>query len=143
MRKNAAVAHYGAHVRLRPDGMMQPENNGSFIGDGPITGVFHKSVFEVCGRFANTFTRGDIEFRRRLESTTRTQNVLSLPVPYVLALDWHSNSKKATDSFCKRLAIKDFVSRSARISHMLCFSAKPQECERIYDTILRGPILSS
>lgn len=108
-----AVAHYGAVVRMRPDGLITPENNGCFLGDGPITGVFRREAFNRAGRFASVRTRGDIEFRRRLESVLGAEAVMSSSIPYVLAVDWDSNSKKMTKTLSDWQKIRSFVNHSA------------------------------
>lgn len=87
-------AVYNKHLRVDHFGRIMPENNLSYIGDGPITAMFRKEVFKEFGLFLNVRTRGDVEFKRRLNDIAGPTSILEQGVVSILALDWMSNSKK-------------------------------------------------
>lgn len=127
-----AIAHYGAVTRIRPDGLITPENNGRFLGDGPITGIFRREAFIRAGRFANVRTRGDIEFRRRLTTFLGTEAVISNAIPYVLALDWDSNSKQMTKKGSDWQKIRNFLNHSQNVLPLAKFVS---DSEKLHEVI--------
>ena len=139
MLETGAVAHYGGHIRMDPDGAIMPENNGRFIGDGPVTGLFHRSVFDQCGKFAQTRTRGDIEFRRRITRLLGERPIASNSVPYILALEWNSNSKKMTDTLVKERAMRGFLRRSEGALAMARFVRAPEQMHLVIDNAKGAP----
>ncbi|UMA67227.1 glycosyltransferase family 2 protein (plasmid) [Roseivivax marinus] len=128
-----ALAHYGGHIRMRENGDFIPENNGRFIGDGPITGLFDRSVFDRCGMFLQTRTRGDVEFRRRITRFLGEERVRANNVPYVIALDWNSNSKIMTNTLFKERAVRNFLSRSEMSWPLATFARAPGKTNRLID----------
>lgn len=126
-----AVAHYGAVIRIRPDGLITPENNGQFLGDGPITGIFRREAFIRAGRFANVRTRGDIEFRRRLTTLLGAEAVIRNTIPYVLALDWDSNSKQMTKKWSDWQKIRNFLNHSQDVLSLTKFMADPETLHEV------------
>lgn len=109
MQSGAVVASYSKHVRVTADGRLALENHGRFIGDGPITSVFHRSVFDRIGRFRPVRTRGDIEFKSRLISAYGPAKIVSLDYVSVLALDSDfSNSKRCLKTWVDQVALVDF-----------------------------------
>ncbi|MES3674774.1 glycosyltransferase family 2 protein [Halomonas elongata] len=108
MKAGAYYAVYDKHIRVNPLGMICPENNLKFIGDGPITGIFSKSLFEHVGKFVEARTRGDVEFRRRILSYLGESSICQTECVSVVALDWNSNSKKEIDSYIKKVKLNDF-----------------------------------
>lgn len=59
------VACYTSHVRLAEHGFV-PENNGELIGEGPMTLMMQRSVFDELGYFLAVRSRGDVEHRDRM-----------------------------------------------------------------------------
>lgn len=139
MMETGAVAHFGGHIRMSPDGVFMPENNGRFIGDGPVTGLFHRSVFEQCGKFTQTRTRGDIEFRRRITRLLGEHAIASNSIPYVLALEWNSNSKKMTNTLAKERAMRGFLSRSEGALAIARFARAPEQMHLVIDSAKGAP----
>jgi len=84
-----------AHVRIQPSGHIDLENNLSFLGDGPVTLVFHRWLLDHIGGFDHVRTRGDIEFLRRLAARFGPESLVSSEMPLVLATSTRvSNSKR-------------------------------------------------
>ena len=109
MKSGAVVASYSKHVRVTADGWLALENHGRFIGDGPITSVFHKSVFDRIGRFRPVRTRGDMEFKARLISAYGPEKIAKLDYVSVLALDSDfSNSKRSLKTWADQVALVSF-----------------------------------
>lgn len=133
MIETGAVAHFGGHIRMNPDGVFIPENNGRFVGDGPVTGLFHRSVFKHCGKFTQTRTRGDIEFRRRITRLLGEQVIAGNSIPYIFALDWNSNSKKMTNTLAKEIAMQEFLRRSERAMSIARFVREPEQMHLVID----------
>ena len=121
MQRDGLLAHYASHIRITPNGTLVPENNGRFIGDGPITGMFHKSIFLEIGQFANVRTRGDIEFRRRVSELYASKQIHNSAAPLVLALHWNSNSHTTTSEPQKFSRMAAFKSYSLNTLPMMKF----------------------
>jgi hypothetical protein len=86
-----------AHVRLRPDGNPDLENNLLFLGHGPVSLMFRRSVIDQVGGFDHVRTRGDLEFMRRLRARFGDGALTSFDVPLILATsNPSSNSKRYT-----------------------------------------------
>jgi hypothetical protein len=79
------VACTVAHVRFHSDGRPDLENNLSFMGHGPVSLMFRRSIIDQVGGFDHVRTRGDIEFIRRLGARFGGQAVASYEVPLILA----------------------------------------------------------
>jgi hypothetical protein len=87
-----------AHLRLRPNGLLDLENHLRFVGDGPVTMMFRRWLIDHIGGFDHVRTRGDIEYLRRIGARFGTETVASCGVPLVLATSSRtSNSKKYTE----------------------------------------------
>lgn len=137
MKDGNGLAHYGSHIRLSPEGAIRAENNGGILGHGPITGIMHRKVFRACGQFLNTRTRGDIEFRRRIEARLGMSSVLSNRVPYVLALDWNSNSKRLTKDTQQRRALKHFLLRANAMQRLMGFALNSAKAHHVLDSLAK------
>ncbi|MBS7544276.1 glycosyltransferase family A protein [Ancylobacter oerskovii] len=57
-----------AHLRIDRLARLQFEHTLELLGDGTMTSMFRREVFEVIGGFAPVRSRGDVEFRERLEA---------------------------------------------------------------------------
>ncbi|MCB4769811.1 glycosyltransferase family 2 protein [Ancylobacter sp. Lp-2] len=57
-----------AHLRIDRLARLQFEHTLDLLGDGTMTSLFRREVFEVIGGFAPVRSRGDVEFRERLEA---------------------------------------------------------------------------
>ncbi|MFZ7096829.1 glycosyltransferase family 2 protein [Luteimonas dalianensis] len=97
LMQSNAVASYNRHIRLLADGAPALENNGQFMGDGPITSMFRRPVFDAIGGFMAVRTRGDMEFKSRIVNRYRASRILHDDAVTLLALDsMASNSKVFT-----------------------------------------------
>ncbi|MDR6951340.1 hypothetical protein J2X65_000688 [Ancylobacter sp. 3268] len=57
-----------AHLRIDRLARLQFEHTLELLGDGTMTSMFRREVFGVIGGFAPVRSRGDVEFRERLEA---------------------------------------------------------------------------
>lgn len=105
-----AVCSYTGHLRLDELGRPKIENHGKFIGHGPMTSLFRREVFDEIGYFDEVPTRGDMEFRSRVESKYGAHRIHSTELITLLALDWHSNSKQKTANAFKQFLLSRYKS---------------------------------
>lgn len=75
-----------SHMRIDRSGRVQLERNFSLFGDGTMTSMFRRSVFDLVGPFAAVRSRGDVEFRERLRSYFGHQAIAAVPLAMVLCL---------------------------------------------------------
>ncbi|MGW9332846.1 glycosyltransferase [Bosea sp. NPDC055594] len=75
-----------AHVRLDYQGRPQLEHTLEIFGDGPMTSVFHRSLFEQFGLFASVRSRGDVEFRERIRNWAGVHAIHHDPCPLMYCL---------------------------------------------------------
>lgn len=74
------------HIRIDRAGHVQLEGQFTILGDGPMTSLFRRDVFDEIGAFAQVRSRGDVEMRERLRSYFGHQAIVALPLPMVLCL---------------------------------------------------------
>lgn len=75
-----------AHVRLDYKGRPQLEHTLEIFGDGPMTSVFHRSLFDQFGLFASVRSRGDVEFRERVRNWAGVHAIHHDPCPLMYCL---------------------------------------------------------
>jgi hypothetical protein len=97
--RTETLAVFARHIRLDRQGLIALENNGEIIGDGPVTLVCRRFVFEEIGEFLAVRTRGDIEFRDRMRWYYGSHRLAHLDDVLVYALhDPGSNSHAMVSS---------------------------------------------
>lgn len=74
------------HIRIDRAGRVQLEGGFQILGDGPMTSLFRREVFDEIGAFALVRSRGDVEMRERLRSYYGHQAIAVLPMPMLLCL---------------------------------------------------------
>lgn len=86
MMNNMPEAQVATTLHLRVDraGHIQLERQFSLFGDGPMTSLFRRSVFETVGSFAKVRSRGDVEMRERIAGYFGHQALAVLPLPMML-----------------------------------------------------------
>ncbi|MDO6523492.1 glycosyltransferase family A protein [Shimia thalassica] len=72
------------HIRVDKAGCVQLERNFEIFGDGPMTSMFRRSIFDEIGKFAEVRSRGDVEMRERLRSFYGGHAIKALPIPMKL-----------------------------------------------------------
>ncbi len=58
----------GHHLRVDASGVPLRENHGFYLGEGPVTSMFRRSLVTVVGYFDVVLTRADNEFRDRVRT---------------------------------------------------------------------------
>lgn len=112
LERTHCVAAYSKHVRIREDGRLVFENNGRFLGDGPVTSMFRRYVFDRLGGFPQVRTRGDVEFKARISSAYGASMILHQDELTILALDSdNSNSRRALKTWREEIALTRFKLR--------------------------------
>jgi hypothetical protein len=71
------------HLRFDLNGRPQLEHNFQLRGDGTMSSMFRKSVFDRIGPFAQVRSRGDVEFRERVKKVLGPQAYRQLECPLV------------------------------------------------------------
>lgn len=72
------------HLRIDRFGGVQMEAGFTVFGDGPMTSLFRREVFDQIGDFANVRSRGDVEMRERLRSYYGGHALVELAMPCML-----------------------------------------------------------
>lgn len=84
------------HIRIDRAGNVQLESQFTILGDGTMTSLFRRDVFDEIGDFARVRSRGDVEMRERLRSYFGHQAIVALPLPMVLCLADSGTLSQAT-----------------------------------------------
>lgn len=74
------------HIRIDRAGKVQLEGDFTILGDGPMTSMFRRSVFDTVGPFAQIRSRGDIEMRERIRGYFGSHALTELTPPMMLCL---------------------------------------------------------
>lgn len=74
------------HIRVDRAGHIQFEADFSIYGDGPMTSMFKREVFDEIGAFAHVRSRGDVEMRERIRGYYGHHAIVTLPLPLLLCL---------------------------------------------------------
>lgn len=114
-----AMATFARHVRMDRHGDLVLENDFLFIGDGPVTSLYRRAVFDRLGAFAPVRTRGDLEFKARVNATFGVDSIVHDDAILLIALAWQSNSKVQTAG-AKAIQIRALKRRYAE-DHKLAF----------------------
>jgi len=72
------------HIRIDRAGRVQMEANFTIFGDGPMTSMFRRAVFDEVGTFANVRSRGDVEMRERIHAYYGQQALEEIEAPAML-----------------------------------------------------------
>ena len=72
------------HVRIDRFGAVQMEAGFTVFGDGPMTSMFRRDLFDEIGGFANIRSRGDVEMRERIRSYYGGHVLQELQMPCML-----------------------------------------------------------
>jgi hypothetical protein len=82
----ALIATYTNHIRISSNARIMCDGNtlGEIPGDAPASFVWRRQVFQDIGLFLPTKTRGDIEFRMRMQKYYSNAAIQELKYPLVL-----------------------------------------------------------
>ncbi|RDV26564.1 glycosyltransferase [Alteromonas aestuariivivens] len=83
LNKSSALACFTKHVRYSDDGRLSVDDprNLLVLGDGPATLLFKRELIGLIGGFRNYRSRGDIDFRTRIEQIAGADSVVRLDAP--------------------------------------------------------------
>lgn len=94
------------HIRIDRAGKVQLEANFTVLGDGPMTSMFRRSVFDTVGPFAAIRSRGDVEMRERIRGYYGSHALIELPQPMMLCLaDSATLSQRTKQTSYERLQL--------------------------------------
>lgn len=111
----------GGHLRIDLQGQVQFEHTLELVGDGTMTSIFRKSLFDRVGGFAQVRSRGDVEFRERVRRSLGDHVISHTPVPLMFCLASPASLSNMTaarygsylalyrDGFAKRVDRKSVV----------------------------------
>lgn len=83
-----------SHVRLIDDASLDLENNTRFLGHGPVSLFFRRSLIDEVGGFDEVRTRGDLEFIRRVRARFGDGAIARLGAPLILASSSPSSNSR-------------------------------------------------
>jgi hypothetical protein len=86
------------HIRIDLYGRIQMEAQFSILGDGPMTSMFRKSVFDTVGDFASVRSRGDVEMRERMRGYYGSHTMKELDLPMMLCFAGSQTLSQKTKS---------------------------------------------
>ncbi|NES03744.1 MAG: tetratricopeptide repeat protein [Okeania sp. SIO2F4] len=100
------MATYASHIRISENSrlMIDGDSIGEVLGDAPVSLICRQKVFEDIGCFLPIRTRGDVEFRLRMQRHYSSKATEVVPQPLVLmrgGMDTISSSKE----YCFRSAL--------------------------------------
>lgn len=80
---NEALACFSQHVRYSDSGTLSVDDprNLLALGDGPATLMFKRTLIQLIGGFRNYRSRGDIDFRTRIETIVGKSAITRVDVP--------------------------------------------------------------
>lgn len=83
LEEKKSLACFTKHVRYTDDGNLSVDDprNLLVLGDGPATLLFKRTLIDLIGGFRNYRSRGDIDFRTRIERIAGANAVVRLDVP--------------------------------------------------------------
>lgn len=112
------IACYTEHIRFSEYGNLKLENNGEYLGHGPMTSLFKSFIFSEIGLFSPVRTRGDIEFKQRIIRIYGDDALAKVSGLLLFSLDWNSNSKQYTHG-TKKKADLSFFKHRFNVAHNL------------------------
>lgn len=108
------------HLRIDTMGQVQFEHTLELVGDGTMTSMFRRSLFDRVGGFAEVRSRGDVEFRERVRRALGAHVISHTPAPLMFCLASPSSLSNTTaarygsflalyrDGFAKRV-VRSFI----------------------------------
>lgn len=72
-----------AHLRIDRNAHLQFEHTLGLLGDGTMSSMFRRSLFDRLGTFAAVRSRGDVEFRARVRSAYGSHAIAHIDCPLV------------------------------------------------------------
>lgn len=108
------------HIRIDTQGQVQFEHTLELVGDGTMTSMFRRSLFDKVGGFAQVRSRGDVEFRERVRRALGNHVISHTSAPLMFCLASPSSLSNTTaarygsylalyrDGFAKRI-IRSFI----------------------------------
>lgn len=85
-----------AHLRIDRRARLQFEHTLTLRGDGTMTSMFRRSVFDVLGAFIHVRSRGDVEFRQRVLKSHGAHAVTHIDTPMVFCFAAPSSLSNTT-----------------------------------------------
>lgn len=82
-KKHQSALSVSQHVRIDKFGTIQFEAGFKALGDGTMTSVYNKDVFEKVGLFLKVRSRGDVEMRQRIINKCGAFSYIQLDYPLV------------------------------------------------------------
>lgn len=96
---------YVGHMRFDACGRIQPELDGKMVGDGPVTSIFRRELFDRVGVFAPVRSRGDIEMRERIEALCGAEVIGYSRMPLLFCAGGQTLSARTQLAFAAPLAL--------------------------------------
>lgn|GEM_PF-3017186 len=127
LKKEHTVAVFTKHLRYSDSGRLSLDEPSKLIlaGDGPATLLFEKSLCSAIGQFRNVRSRGDIDFRQRIESIVGSNRISYVNAP----LYYMRSSLSSISSLFEYLHGDQLVYYRKQIELLSCISEQNQPVE--------------
>jgi hypothetical protein len=135
LRDSGLIASYSNHIRISKNSRLMIDGNGfsEVLGDAPVSLICRKKVFDNIGFFIPTKTRGDVEFRLRMQRYYSSNAIEVIPQPLLL-MRGGMNTVSSCKEYYFRSALK--VWREV-MKNLPIKKDKYTDCEQWIPTILQ------
>lgn len=134
------------HIRIDRYGGVQMEAGFSLCGDGPMTSMFRRDVFDDIGSFAQIRSRGDVEMRERLRAYYGNHAIAELPLPGMLCFaDSATLSQKTKSEAAEYLQLfRTNISQRRSLANLRRDGVRMRPEHRLHvPMVLRAPVDTS
>ncbi|CAM4092563.1 hypothetical protein BOTU111922_22745 [Bordetella tumulicola] len=106
-----------SHVRVDSMARFQFEHSLELRGDGTMTSMFRRDVFNALGGFAQVRSRGDVEFRERLKASygKHTYTHIDYPLLYCFATAASLSNRTARNNLAFLSLFRDAFGKRMRV----------------------------
>jgi len=135
MERTGAVACHGMHLRISQASRLLVDGNnvGDLLGDAPASFVWRAKVFETIGMFVPVRTRGDIEFRSRLNRFYGESATVVLDLPLILMYGGMETISASTE-YCYKSSVQAL---RFMMQHMPIGRCDARQLDQYVPTLLR------
>lgn len=130
-----------AHIRIDGAGAVQMEAGFTLTGDGPMTSLYRRQVFDRTGPFAAVRSRGDVEMRERIRGYYGGHAICELAAPGMLCLAASGSLSQKTRSEAREALqlFRDNFTRKPALSALRREGLRPAGLATLVPVALRPP----
>jgi hypothetical protein len=130
-----------AHIRIDRAGAVQMEAGFTLTGDGPMSSLYRRQVFDETGPFAAVRSRGDVEMRERIRGYYGGHAICELDAPAMLCLAAPGSLSQKTRSEAREALqlFRDNFTRKPALSALRREGLRPTDLATLVPMALRPP----